>query len=224
MPTLVAANSKGGCGKSTSALILGTTLAQRGATVRIIDADPQGTLARWGRAGASKYHQIVVTPKPSADLTDLIDELASEVQFVLIDVQGAATQEIAAAMSRADLVLIPMQGKTADADETARAIQLLRSQEKLFRRSIAHGIVFMRTNPAIATREEKAIRESIEGAGIPCFKTALHERTAFSQMFAQRLAVDELSASEVNGLEVARANAIAFAGEVIETLQRGVVQ
>jgi chromosome partitioning protein len=44
MPIVVAANTKGGSGKSTSSLILGTTLARMGATVRIVDADPQKTL------------------------------------------------------------------------------------------------------------------------------------------------------------------------------------
>ncbi len=47
MPVVVAANPKGGSGKSTTCIVIGTTLASQGASVRIIDADPQRTLARW---------------------------------------------------------------------------------------------------------------------------------------------------------------------------------
>ena len=68
MPVVVAANPKGGSGKSTTCLVLGTTLAAQGASVRIIDADPQKTLARWSE-GQSKHRDIVVTPTPGEDLT-----------------------------------------------------------------------------------------------------------------------------------------------------------
>ena len=54
-----------------------------------------------------------------------------------------------------------MRVKTADAEGAANAIGLLRSQQKLFRRSIAHGVVFLATNPVITTQEERHIRESV---------------------------------------------------------------
>lgn len=220
MPVIVAANPKGGSGKSTSCIVLGTTLASKGATVRIIDADTrQRTIGRWSEAGKSRFRDIAITPPPGEDLTDLIDRLASQYQFVIIDVQGTANQEMAAAMSRADLVLIPMQAKTADADVATLAIGLLRSQEKLFKRSIPHGIVFTRTNPAIKTREEKEILRSIDQAGIPRLQTNINERTAFSHIFALKLALDEQSHADTNGLDGAKANADAFVAEVIERLR-----
>jgi chromosome partitioning protein len=218
MPVIVAANPKGGSGKSTSCLILATTLASQGVTVKIIDADPQRTLGRWSE-GSSQYRDIVVEPSAGEDLTDLIDRLRSQVQFVIIDVQGTANQEIAAAMSRATLVLIPMRAKTADARVATRAIGLLRSQEKLFQRAIPHAIVFIANNPVIVTREEKEIRKNVIDAQIPYFETSLNERTAFSHMFAQNLSLEELSPSETNGLDGARANATAFAVEVVNTLR-----
>lgn len=219
MPVVVAANTKGGSGKSTSSLILGTTLARMGAKVRILDADPQKTLISWS-AGQSKYREIVTAPKQGIDLSDLIDEISAEYQFVIIDVQGSANQELAAAMSRADLVTIPMRAKTADAEVAANAIGLLNSQQKLFRRSIPHGVVFIATNPIITTKEERHIRESVKQLKIPCFQTSLHERTAFSHMFRFKVAVDELSSRETNGLEAALENAENYANEIIETLRK----
>ena len=219
MPVVVAANPKGGSGKSTTCLILGTTLASQGASVRIIDADPQRTLARWGE-GKSSLREIIVTPATGEDLTIMIDRLQAEVQFVLIDVQGSANQEMVAAMSRADLVLIPMQAKTADADVATRAISLLRSQENLFKRKIPHAIVFMRNSPIIVTREEKQIRWNIETASVPRLVSSINERTAFSHLFAYKRALSELNAKETNGLDEAKQNAMEFTAEVVQLLRR----
>jgi chromosome partitioning protein len=54
MPVISFANPKGGAGKTTTALILATELADSGASVSIIDADPE----RWARCPAC--------PRPSA--------------------------------------------------------------------------------------------------------------------------------------------------------------
>ena len=49
MPTISFASSKGGAGKSTSAVLLATELAQHGTTVTIIDADPNQPVLRWSK-------------------------------------------------------------------------------------------------------------------------------------------------------------------------------
>lgn len=219
MPVIVAANPKGGSGKSTTCIVLGTTLAAQGATVRIIDADPQQTLARWGK-GTSAFKEIVVSPSQDEDLTTLIDRMQAQFQFVFIDVQGTANQEMVAAMSRADLVLIPMQAKTADAEVATRAIGLLRTQERLFKRTIPHAIVFIRTSPIIVTREEREIRTNIENAGIPRFYSSLNERTAFSHMFAYKSALSELNVKDTNGLDAALQNAIDLTAEMVQILRK----
>jgi chromosome partitioning protein len=188
-------------------------------TVKIIDADPQGTLAEWSH-GNSRYKDIVVTPSPGEDLTDLIDRLRTQVQFLIIDVQGSANQEIAAAMSRASLVLIPMRAKTADARVATKAIALVRTQEKLFQKAIPHAIVFMaNATSKFASREEKIIRTNVKGASIPTLETSLNERTAFSHLLFYNLSLEELSDSDTNGLAAARENATEFAVEVTRILR-----
>lgn len=219
MPIIVAANPKGGSGKSTSSLILGTTLARWGAKALIIDADPQATILSWAN-GQSKYREIVTGPVPDEDLMDQIDRVANDFQFIIIDVQGSANQEIVSAMSRADMVMVPMRAKTADAEVATKAISLLRRQERLFKRSIPYGVLFVATNPAIRTREEKEIRQDIQNSNVHCFETSLHERTAYSNMFRFKLAIDELPREETNGLDAALQNADTFTAEIVHLLRK----
>uniref|UniRef100_UPI0025C622EA ParA family protein n=1 Tax=Marivita sp. TaxID=2003365 RepID=UPI0025C622EA len=47
MPTIVIASPKGGAGKSTTAVLLGTELAHEGVPVTMLDCDPNRSLTLW---------------------------------------------------------------------------------------------------------------------------------------------------------------------------------
>jgi chromosome partitioning protein len=60
MPIIVFASPKGGAGKSTSAVVLATELAQKGAAVVIIDADPTRPVSAWAkRAGKPESLEVL---------------------------------------------------------------------------------------------------------------------------------------------------------------------
>ena len=49
MPVIAFSSPKGGAGKTTAATVLATVLAERGASVTVIDADPNRNVVDWAR-------------------------------------------------------------------------------------------------------------------------------------------------------------------------------
>ena len=217
MPVVAVVNSKGGVGKTTASLLLGTVLAQQGAAVSIIDADPNRHLVAW-RAGSSTSPVKIIGDVEGGRLVSVINGERRQRDLVIIDLEGTASRAVSHAISRADLVLVPLQPSAMDASQAWRAVTLIREEEVVLGRPIAFRLLLTRTSPQIPTKAERMIVEDLAGAGIPCLKTHLHQRTAYQAMFAYKLALHELAASEINGLPAAIANAQAFATEVADVI------
>src|SRR3954449_1799569 len=117
MPVITMASSKGGCGKSTAAILLATELAGKGASVTIIDADPNHPLARWGTRPGKPERLSIVDDVTEETLIDAIEDAAKRVSFLIVDLEGTASLMVAQAMSRSDLVIVPTKGSALDAIE-----------------------------------------------------------------------------------------------------------
>jgi chromosome partitioning protein len=222
MPTIVFASPKGGVGKSTSAVILATELARRGVGVTVIDADPNRPVSYWARRPGSPDCLSVLSDISEANIIDAIEEASGKSAFVIVDLEGTASMTVAYAISRADLAIIPTQGSQLDAAEAARAVKLIRQQERAFSRQIPYAVLFTRTSAAIRPRTLQHIREEFQTHEVPAFETQMHEREAFRAIFSFGGTLESLDASQVSNLPAAIANARAFAGEVIAKLRRNV--
>jgi chromosome partitioning protein len=218
MPVISIANPKGGAGKSTTALVLGTTLASKGASVSIIDCDPNRPIQSWA-AGESKSPVRVLADVTESRIVPVIDEERAARQFVIVDLEGTASRMVSRAIARSDLVLIPMQASAVDAAQAARAVGLVKEEEQVLGRAIPLRVVMTRTSPQIPTRNEKLILWELQESGVPLMKTHLNQRTAYQSMFTYRLTLDELDPESVNGLDAAVSNAFRLAGEVVEILR-----
>jgi chromosome partitioning protein len=215
MPTIVFASPKGGAGKSTSAVLLASELAQRNTTVTIIDADPNKPVSHWAKRPGKPDRLDVKSNVTEDTIIELIEQAEQTSAFVIVDLEGTASLMVAYAMSRADLVIIPTQGSQLDAAEAAKAIKLVRSQEKAFNRKIPYKILFTRTSAAIRPRTQRNIESQFSEADIPAFETQMCERDAFRAIFSFGGVLTDLDQKQVSNINGAVVNARAFTAEVV---------
>lgn len=219
MPTIVFETPKGGTGKSTSALILASELANRGATVSFIDADPNKPVWRWSQRPGKPHSLIVHEDVSESSIIDLIEQEALQSTFVIVDLEGTANMMAGYAISRADLVIIPTQGSHLDAAESAKAIKLVQQQEKAFGKKIPFAILFTRTNAAIRPRTLQSIEKQFAHKKTPVFNVQIMEREAYRALFAFGGTLSGLDPAQVTNITAAMMNAHAFAAEVIARLK-----
>jgi chromosome partitioning protein len=220
MPVIVLCSTKGGVGKSTTALVLAQVYSAAGKATTLIDADPNQPLATWARRSNPNVPENlhVVGGINEETIVDAIDDAAAKNPFVIVDLEGSANLTASYAISRADLVLIPMRGKQLDADQAGRVVALIERESKAFRRRIDYRVVFSMAT-ALLTKEQRHIRTTLEGKGIPILPAALKEMAAFSAMFQIGGTIFDLTKEDVSNPQSAIDNAKALAIAVTNTLK-----
>jgi chromosome partitioning protein len=221
MPVIAMVSPKGGAGKSTSAVILATQLAEElgeEGSVAIIDADPNKPVSHWAERPGKPANLVVIADVSEKTVIDEIDNAAAQVTFTIVDLEGTASMMVAYAISRADLVIVPTQGSQLDSAEAGKAIRLIRQQEKAFKRQIPYAVLYTRTSAAIRPRTLRYIQDTFRKHGIYAYETQLHEREAFRAIFSFGGTLSSLPSSEVANLPAAVANARAFARETVSML------
>ena len=122
MPVVSMVSSKGGAGKTTTALIIAGEIASAGRAVILIDADPNQPLVAWANRPGKPDNIQVVIDESAETIVDTISESKTRAHFVLVDLEGTATDRIGFAITQSDLVLIPAQG-AAIREKTFRNIE-----------------------------------------------------------------------------------------------------
>lgn len=222
MPTIVFATPKGGAGKSTSAVLLASELLNRGGAITIIDADPNKPVSQWAKRSDLPALLAVQAEVSEDSIVDQIDEAARKSTFVIVDLEGTASLMASYAISRADLVIIPTQGSHLDAAQSAKAIKLVQTQEKLFHRKIPYAILFTRTAVAIRTRTFQSIENEFASRGAPMLKTHIHEREAYRAIFSFGGTLLTLNPADVSNVKGAIINTHAYVNEVVSLLMNNV--
>lgn len=217
MPVIVFANPKGGSSKSTSCLVLAQTLASAGARIAVIDADRNAPLVDW-RSGKSLSSVQVIGEVEQGKIVRVIEAERARQQFVFVDLEGSASQLMTRAVSRADMVIIPLQPSGLDARQAARAVDLIQVEEETLGRQVKFRVLITRTGVAIPTKLERKIIGDLKAAGLPVFRQHLHELQAYKAIFDQRCALDELDSKAVQSASRAMLDAQKLADEMIDAL------
>lgn len=221
MPVIAFANPKGGAGKTTSALLLASELASRGATVTILDADPEKGISQWGALPGRPANVMIISDVTEDTIVDQIEAAAAADQFVVIDLEGTASLMVANAIGMSDLVIIPTQGSSMDAKGAAKTIRLIRNQAWMARRDITHAVLLTRTSAAVASRAIRNVRDQLDQAGIPVFDASIVERAAYRDILDYGGLLADLDRAKVSNVDKAVENARVFTAEVVVRLKAG---
>ena len=196
-------NPKGGAGKSTTALILGTTLAAQGAKACILDADPNRPIKDWH--GHSKSTLAVSLSQAASEIINEIDELADKYNFVIIDLEGTASTTVTNALGMSDFAIIPMQESSLELTTGGARNRACARRHPHHRHDIPARLLLTRVSAAVQSRDLRAVLRTLETNKVPVFHTHIVQRAAYRAVFSYRLSLAELDPKAISGVEAASA-------------------
>lgn len=176
------ANQKGGVGKTTVSLMLAGFFQASGRRTVIVDADPQGTAREWAKRGAeagATNPTVLNLGKGPAMLIGLRD-LRLDWRIIIIDCPPRLGGETLAAMTSADLLLMPLAPLPADAWALAETLSIL-DHARGANPGVTAQALLNRTGRSSLGR---SIEKDIEREGVAICNTVLRERIAHSEAMA----------------------------------------
>lgn len=176
------ASSKGGVGKSTTCAAIAAELALTGSRVLLIDLDQNRTLDRWARK--APIIGLTVEAIESKAFGDYFRKQASSGEFdhICIDLPGTRETTMFKVLARSDLVVIPAQASEPDLREALVVVSDIRDVREETDRTIPYRLLLTKVFP-LRSRVTDFAYQQMEHHGLPLFRTALVERSAYKEMF-----------------------------------------
>jgi len=208
---LLVGGEKGGAGKSTLATNLAAHLAFEGVDVVLLDADPQGTSAKWqGRRAELEDVPAVHCVQRTGDVSGTIRDLAARYQVVIIDAGGRDSRELRTAMVAADLFLTPTRASQADLETMPKMNELVSLARGLNPGLVAFAVLSMAPSNPQVNEVAEAKELLAEFDQIKLADTIIRDRKVYRDALLEGLGVVE----KKNGL--ARAEIQLLAQEFFE--------
>lgn len=188
------AQQKGGAGKTMLAANLAAAFAAS-RKVAAVDADPQGSLKRWGELRAARdVAPVTMVALAGWRLAAEIAALRASHDLVLIDSPPQVDTDARLAVRAADLVLVPLQPSPPDLWAAEATLALAAAERRAVR------LVFNRA-PA-ASRLRARLEAEIATRGLALLPCALGNRIGFAVAFAAGLGVVEAAPRSLAAVEL----------------------
>jgi chromosome partitioning protein len=182
MATLSIASAKGGCGKTTTAILLGAELAlNQGYNVALLDSDLNQHASAFGKK--AQIERLTIIPDiDEANVLTALRKAEMENDLVLIDLPGGSSTLALKALQRSHFVLVPTQASLPDVRDAMKTLAQIDDAQDLARAPIARAIIWTRLLPGFESRSARHVRTGLEGQGTDILTAALMERAAFREI------------------------------------------
>lgn len=181
-------SAKGGCGKSTLAVLLADYL--RAATdkpVALVDCDINGHVLRLSQPADNILRLTGIDARPQGGELDKsyekIIEAAETHSYVIVDLPGITSSLSFMVWAASDLVLIPAAPSTPDARDAMRTGDALDKMAKATKRNVPYRLVWTKLETGITPRSDTAVMDDARERAFPTLASFLHNRPIFRELF-----------------------------------------
>ncbi|MFK7866275.1 MAG: ParA family partition ATPase [Alphaproteobacteria bacterium] len=186
---IVVTQQKGGAGKSTIAAHLTLGAALRGASVCLVDIDPQGSLNAWhqlrsARADADQLQQFAFKSIKGWQVEGELSSYKQRYDLVIVDTPPHANQDAKASIRAADDIIVPMQPGPLDLWASQSTVDLAHKYGK------RPKILLNRVNSRAKLTAE--ISDQIRQKDVDLLDQTVGNRILFAEAMAQGLSVMEV--------------------------------
>lgn len=192
-------NQKGGVGKTTLSVNIASALAQGGARVLLIDADPQGSSLDWSAAREDEpLFSVVGLPRSS--IHKEVAQIGQGYDHIVIDGPPRVTDLARSAIMASDMVLVPVQPSPYDIWAADEVVQLIK-EAAVYKSNLKCAFAVNRkiANTAIG----RDVGEALASYPVPVLATTVTQRVIYAEAAAQGKAVFEIDPTGPAAAEIA---------------------
>ena len=194
------ANTKGGTGKTTTALHLAAMLARQSPTL-LIDADPQASAASWAawRREGGRTPSPTTTALVGKAILEEGKSLAAGFAHTVIDVGGRDSAGLRASLLLAQRAIIPVGASNLDAAAMTDLMEIV-ELAKEYNTALDVRVLLMRIDPR--TKDAGEMLDYLKEQGLNVLDARICERVAFRRAIgegaiAQEIGKDPSATSEM---------------------------
>ncbi|QGH79705.1 ParA-like dsDNA partitioning protein [Gordonia phage Anon] len=168
MTVISIVHTKGGVGKTTTAMYLATAAAKFGIDVAVMDADPQRSALDWKDDTSGEL------PFPVIEAERRLQNLPDN-DLVLVDTPPGSAGVIQSSIDKADLIIIPCGPSPLDVKRVWPTLQITSDKPK----------AVLLTSVDLRARLGVEVRAVLTDAGVPVLKTSITRREAFRRDYGR---------------------------------------
>lgn len=187
-------NTKGGVGKTTTAVHLATMFARDGNTL-LIDGDPQATAASWAawRREANQATSPTTTRLAGKAIHSEGQGLASGFANTVVDAGGRDSAGLRAALLLADKAIVPVGASNFDSAAMTDLLEVVELARE-YNPKLDVRVLLSRVDPR--TKETAEMLEFLAEQKLNVLAVRVHERVAYRRATGEGLIVHEVGKSK----------------------------